>query len=95
MIAEISRILSRNGIIIIKEHNCTNEMVRDTIDIYHAIFELVLKKEQNKNFYKDYYAKYFSQGELSMMFYKHKIIPIKYDYEGRNIFNYYMVLRKK
>jgi ubiquinone/menaquinone biosynthesis C-methylase UbiE len=95
MISEISRILKKNGIIVLKEHNCFNEMVRDTVDIYHALFEVVMKKEQNNKFYDEYYAKYFTNDEICQMFDKHKIIPIKYDYVGGSIFNYYLVLRKK
>lgn len=95
MIPEIARILKKNGIIILKEHNCFNEMVRDTVDIYHALFEVVMKKEQNNKFYDEYYAKYFTNDEICMMFDKFKIIPIKYDYVGGSVFNYYLVLRKK
>jgi ubiquinone/menaquinone biosynthesis C-methylase UbiE len=95
IIPEISRVLKKNGIIIIKEHNCFNEMARDTIDIYHALFELVMKKEQNNKFYNDYYANYYTNDEICVMFNKFKIIPIKYDYIGGSIFNYFLVLRKK
>ncbi len=40
---EIVRVLRRNGVLIIREHNCTPENVRIFLDVQHGMYALVLQ----------------------------------------------------
>lgn len=64
IIKEIYRVLKTNGILIIKEHDCVTKDDMMIIDIYHAIYELVLKEKPDKSFFDKYYAKYYSAEGL-------------------------------
>ena len=60
MLDELARIIKKDGILIIKEHNCYYKELSYVIDIYHALYELVFKKKQNDKFIENYYSNYLS-----------------------------------
>ena len=64
VIKEIERILSPGGIIIIREHDCRNNIDSCVIDIEHSLHEIVEDGNLNINYYQDYYGLYYSKGEL-------------------------------
>ena len=90
---EIVRIIKKNGILIIKEHNCYNEELSYIIDIYHSIYELVLKKVPNTKFINEYYSLYLSDKELYNKLKELGFEIINYVYEGNDIGNYYALYK--
>ena len=95
MVREIVRIMKKNGVLIVKEHNCTSKDLSYLIDIYHAMYELVYKKEQNPRFIPEYYAKYFSEKEITKKLEDFGFQRIKYFYKLNAIGNYYAIFLKK
>jgi ubiquinone/menaquinone biosynthesis C-methylase UbiE len=93
MLNEIVRIIKKNGILIIKEHNCYYKELSYKIDIYHSIYELVLKKESNTKFINEYYSLYLSDKELYSKLKKLGFEIINYIYEGNDIGNYYSLYK--
>ena len=93
MLDEIARIIKKDGILIIKEHNCYYKELSYVIDIYHALFELVFKKKQNEKFTNNYYSKYLSDKELYAKLKKRKFEIINYVYDGDLLANYYGIYK--
>lgn len=88
---EIARIMKKDGILIVKEHNCYYKELSYVIDIYHALFELVFRKKQNDKFTENYYSNYLSDKELYAKLKKRKFEIINYVYDGGLLANYYGV----
>ncbi len=67
---QISNLCVKNTIIIVKEHDCIDESMRDKIDIEHCMYELVFGDggKDDDNFMNSYYARYFSEEELLILF---------------------------
>jgi ubiquinone/menaquinone biosynthesis C-methylase UbiE len=95
MLREVVRILKKDGVLIVKEHNCTTRDLSYLIDIYHALFELVYKKVQNPKFIPEYYAEYFSEREMTKKLEALGLRRIKFFYKKNAIGNYYSVFLKK
>ena len=95
MLVEIKRIMKKNGVLIVKEHNCTSRDLSYLIDIYHALFEMVYKKIQNRRFIGEYYAEYFSEKEMTNKLRDLGFQRITYFYKKNAIGNYYSVFLKK
>lgn len=58
-LAEISRVLSPNGLVIIREHDSPNVMIDSLINIEHALFEIVIERLATpEQFAKNYIGKY-------------------------------------
>lgn len=95
MIYEISRLIKKNGILIIKEHNCETHEDKLYIDIYHSIYELVLKDDINNNYINEYYAKYYSIQNLTNIFENLNFSLIKIKNITHKLKNFYAVYRKK
>jgi len=91
MLDELARIMKKDGILIVKEHNCYYKELSYVIDIYHALFELVFKKIQNDKFTENYYSNYLSDKELYTKLKKRKFEIINYVYDGGLLANYYGV----
>ena len=91
MLDELARIIKKDGILIIKEHNCYYKELSYVIDIYHALYELVFKKKQNDKFIENYYSNYLSDKELYVKLKKRKFEIINYIYDGGLLNNYYGV----
>lgn len=95
MLLEIRRILKKDGVLIIKEHNCTTKDLSYLLDIYHALYEVVYKKIQNQKFIPEYYAQYFSEREMTKKLEALGFRRIKYFYKKNTIGNYYSIFLKK
>lgn len=67
-INDIKRLLRKNGVLVLVEHDALTKNDHSLIDIEHGIYEISI--EQNLMFYDQYYAKYFNFIELKMMFEK-------------------------
>lgn len=91
MLDEIARIIKKDGVLIIKEHNCYYKELSYVIDIYHAMYELVFRKKQNDKFIDNYYSNYLSDKELYVKLKKRKFEIINYIYDGGLLANYYSV----
>jgi ubiquinone/menaquinone biosynthesis C-methylase UbiE len=94
MLDEIARIIKKDGILIIKEHNCYYKELSYVIDIYHALYELVYRKTQNDKFIKNYYSNYLSDKELYAKLKKRNFEIINYVYDGGLLNNYYAVYKQ-
>lgn len=94
MLDELARIIKKDGILIIKEHNCYYKELAYVIDIYHALYELVYRKKQNDKFIKNYYSNYLSDKELYAKLKKRNFEIINYVYDGGLLANYYGIYKQ-
>jgi len=63
------RILTKNGFIVIYEHNCDNSNRAILVDVEHALYDTVSSKKASYNtFLKGHYAKYFGLDKWRQMF---------------------------
>ena len=53
---ELIRILKKNGMFIIREHDCNEKYLDKLIDIEHGLYAVTVHNDQT--FYKEYYGKY-------------------------------------
>ena len=67
-INDIKKLLRKNGLFVLVEHDALTKNDHMLIDIEHGIYEVAIN--QNLMFYDQYYAKYFNFIELKMMFEK-------------------------
>lgn len=81
IIKEFSRILSSNGIIVLKEHNSTSEEFDKLLDMQHMIYDTVITQTTNYNtFVKKFYSNYKNIQEWNKLFnnfYIVKLIKLK------------------
>jgi len=63
-IRELYRILKKDGIILIREHDCDSYETATLIDIEHSLFEISSKTDIDYTYLQNYYAHYFSRIEL-------------------------------
>jgi ubiquinone/menaquinone biosynthesis C-methylase UbiE len=94
MLNEISRVLKKGGIFVIKEHDCNNENTQLTIDIFHSIYAMVLTENPTESFLDEYYAKYFSYDQLKDLLDTKGFKILKKIFEPSAIKNYYAVYVK-
>jgi ubiquinone/menaquinone biosynthesis C-methylase UbiE len=94
MLNEIARIIKKDGLLIIKEHNCYYKELSYVIDIYHALYELVFRKKQNDKFIDNYYSNYLSDKELYAKLKKRNFEIINYVYDGGLLTNYYGIYKQ-
>lgn len=71
-ILEVKRVMKKNGLLIIREHNCDKKYFGKLIDIEHGLYEIVLRG--NMNFFDSYYSNYKSAEQWN------KIIDMKLVY---------------
>ena len=93
MLDEIARIIKKDGLLIIKEHNCYYKELSYVIDIYHALYELVFRKKQNDKFIENYYSNYLSDKELYAKLKKRNFEILNYVYDGGLLTNYYGIYK--
>jgi ubiquinone/menaquinone biosynthesis C-methylase UbiE len=68
-ILEFKRILSKNGIIIIREHDCQTENFAVFLDIIHGLYSLVWSDPmEDENFIETYFANYKKRKEWIDLF---------------------------
>lgn len=64
LIKDIYRVLKPRGILVVKEHDIRNISDKYLADIEHYIYEMIIPKEQNIDFYKTYMGSYISRKKL-------------------------------
>ena len=95
IIKEFDRILTKNGVIVLYEHNTHNDNMSTIVDLEHLLFDVVAaKKISYSNFLKTNYMEYFKINQWKKIFSKYfksyKIIELN------NLDNsFYMFLHKK
>lgn len=94
MLKEISRVIKNDGIFVIKEHNCLADEDKLLIDVYHALYECVMKQEPNKNFIDTYFAKYFSAKELDDKLNVLGFRLLKTKFTKSDLKNYFSIYKK-
>jgi ubiquinone/menaquinone biosynthesis C-methylase UbiE len=63
---ELSRIIKRGGLLVIREHDVNNECTRMIIDIEHSLHEMTTKPTSNNTFLKEYNAYYKSAHDWTV-----------------------------
>jgi len=64
LLQEVHRILHKDGIVYIEEHNALTDFDYILCDIEHGLYECVTRNEKNR-YFNDYYAKYYDWIELT------------------------------
>lgn len=73
ILEQFNRILTKDGCIVLYEHNCSENNWAGIIDIEHALYDVVVsKKKSYKDYIKTYYAKYLSINKWENLFKKYK-----------------------
>lgn len=69
LIEECARVLSPNGVILVREHDCPNAMISALINIEHAMFEVVIEGTTSADkFASSYYGKYRTRRQWNGIF---------------------------
>lgn len=69
LIEECARVLSPNGVILVREHDCPNAMISALINIEHAMFEVVIEGTTPADkFASSYYGKYRTRRQWNSIF---------------------------
>lgn len=95
IIEEFNRMLTKNGVIVLYEHNTHNNNMSTIVDLEHLLFDVVAaKKTTYSNFLKTNYMEYFKINQWKKIFSKYfksyKIIELN------NLDNsFYMFLHRK
>lgn len=85
LLDSISKKLKYNGILIVKEHDCPNELFSKLIDIQHYIFDMILKEEQT--LVNDYKSTYYSRKNLDNILKKYGLIKFREKYNENKRYN--------
>ena len=89
------RILSKDGIIMLYEHDCSNKKMEAIINIEHCLYDVVNSKKINYNkFVGDFYAKYLNIKQWAKVFDKY-FTPIKIIELKNADSSFYMFLKRK
>ena len=82
--------LNKNGYLILYEHNVTDRLLFNLVDIQHQIYGIAYGNVSFKNYFKETYSNYRSNQEWIKLFRKLKLINIinfhKYDQTNCLIF---------
>lgn len=95
IIKEFDRMLTKNGVIVLYEHNTHNDNISTIVDLEHLLFDVVVaKKISYSNFLKTNYMEYYKIHQWKKIFSKYfksyKIIELN------NLDNsFYMFLHRK
>lgn len=76
VLSELNRV-SKN-ILIIREHDCRNNIDRTLIDIEHSVFEMCIEESPNVKYLNDYQAWYRSEKEWIKLIEKHNFRHVKH-----------------
>ena len=89
---EFKRIISNNGIICIREHDCKDKSFGTFLDILHGLYSLVWTEPmEDPDFIQNYYANYKSYEEWDNLFRVHGFQKIYFNYKKSVINAYYAV----
>lgn len=76
ILQEFNRILTRDGVIVLYEHNCADKEWAYLIDLEHAIYDvLVSRKLSYSKFIKNYYSQFLSMKKWDELFKKNNFTP--------------------
>ena len=94
-ISQLYRVLNKDGILVIREHNCENIEDSMLIDIEHSLHAYVVD-QQGEDYLQNYNDRYMSRKELEILMDKHKFKKINMVYpEDKGITKYYYSVWKK
>jgi ubiquinone/menaquinone biosynthesis C-methylase UbiE len=89
---EFRRIISDKGIIVLREHDCTDENFAYFLDILHGLYSLVWSEPmEDPNFVNTYEAYYKNFQEWDKIFWKFGFKKIYFNYKKSVINAYYAV----
>jgi ubiquinone/menaquinone biosynthesis C-methylase UbiE len=72
ILALFDRILSKNGLIMLYEHDCTNNNMAPIINVEHCLYDVVNSQKLTYDaFTKDFYAKYLCKKKWESVFKKY------------------------
>lgn len=71
IIEMFKRILTKDGIIVLYEHNCGNDEFSTIIDLEHLMYDIAAKKITYDKFIKTFYAEYFTIAQWKNIFKKY------------------------
>ena len=86
---EFFRILKKDGILIIREHDCEDYLDNMLIDVEHSLFETTIERKtdiENLKFLNSYEANYFTKKELNEIIIKKGFKDITSDI-NKNLYN--------
>lgn len=90
-----NRILSKNGIIMLYEHDCSNKRMESIINIEHCLYDVVnSKKITYDKFVGEFYAKYLNIKQWIQVFNKY-FTPVKIIELKNSDNSFYMFLKRK
>lgn len=64
LLKSIHKVLSPDGILIIREHDANSDDIKTLIDVQHALYSILHVGQEYDFFRKTYYANYYSKEEL-------------------------------
>jgi len=95
MFREILRILSPNGLVLIREHDSPNEMTDSLINIEHGLFEVAIENlTTGDEFSKSYYGKYRTKREWRSLFSNFGFSHIETTHHSGATRGYYSLFRR-
>jgi len=65
LLTDIYRVLKKSGVLIIEDHDFTDERTSNFIDIYHCLYEMVESVEFNMDYYNNYEIRRFTKNNLT------------------------------
>lgn len=72
ILAMFDRVLSKNGLIMLYEHDCSHNNMAPIINVEHCLYDVVNSKKMTYDaFVKDFYAKYLSIKKWEAVFSKY------------------------
>jgi ubiquinone/menaquinone biosynthesis C-methylase UbiE len=88
---ELRRVIKKDGIIIIREHDCGNKYDARMIDLEHMMYDIVFENKTYEESVKEYYALYFSSDDFDELFkyYDFKLVKHLNAYSKSNETKYY------
>jgi len=85
MLKEISRVLRKGGILIIREHDSFTMLDYILNEIEHGLYEIIHENQSYEDFKKDYYAKYHDWLEWDVILSKYGFKYFYANYDSTSI----------
>lgn len=97
-LTELSKVIEKNGLFYLREHNITNENDAKFVDLVHILYNRSLPADSTEEFGEAPYTKYYSISEWTKMFEKHGFQRIHLNYResvDRNPQNKFIAVFRK